>query len=525
MSPMESHKKLISRLQLSATHLHSSERIETHISTVLLTPKFAYKFKKPVNFGFLDFTRLADRKHYCDEEIRLNSRLAPSIYLQTVAITGPLDRPEIDGQGDVIDYAVKMSRFDQSGLFDKLLNNDQLTRSMIDSLSNQIARFHENIPPASNSSSFGQARKVLFPMQQNFDQLRTIVTDSRRLAQLATIENWTRKQFAKRKALLKRRKKKGFIRECHGDMHLGNIVLSNREVTIFDGIEFNDELRWIDVISELAFITMDLTDQGASHFAHRLLNRYLEKTGDYGGLKLLRFYQVYLAMVRAKVTCLGLHQSAVSKNKYQLIVRHYQGYVDLAEQFTHTTSCTLFMMYGLSGSGKSTVSGELVEKLGAIRIRSDRERKRMFGDFDDRNETINSGVYNPAATEKTYRRLLKLAKAILGAGFSVIVDATFLKYKQRKPFHLLAKEMEIDSRVLQLTASMENLTQRVKNRHQQSANISDATEEVIIHQQKMAEPPGPDESHFLIDTNIGLDKLSDEVLKVLHEYQVGREDD
>ncbi|HID83075.1 MAG TPA: hypothetical protein EYH06_05565 [Chromatiales bacterium] len=508
MSQNNHHETLVKSLQqLKAWphHVNQIEIVETHISTVILTGEYAYKIKKPVDFGFLNFTRLADRKHFCEEEIRLNSRLAPSIYFDTVAITGSAEKPEIDGEGEAIEYAVKMRQFDQTGLLDKLLAEGKVNETMIDMLADQIADFHENIPAASAESPLGQPEKIHFPMQQNFDQLRPLIQNPDQQAQLERLEKWTNKQFKQLERTLTERKEKGFIRECHGDMHLGNITQIDHDIAIFDGIEFNDDFRWIDVMSELAFITMDLTDRGASHFAQRLLNHYLEITGDYAGLKLLRFYQVYRAMVRAKVASLRLSQPGLSDDERQQILRQYQSYADLAEQFTRTEKPALYLMYGLSGSGKSTVSGRLLESLGAIRIRSDKERKRLFGENKGNKDELNAGIYNPEATEKTYQHLLSLAETIIAAGFPVIVDATFLQRAQRQPFQNLAEQLGVPFQILNLTASLESLVQRVIKRNKQAGNISDATENVIMQQQTLAEPPGKDEPHTTVDTDGNID--------------------
>lgn len=508
MSQNNHHETLVKSLRQLKAWPHpvgQIEIVETHISTVILTGEYAYKIKKPVDFGFLDFTRLADRKHFCEEEIRLNSRLAPSIYLDTVAITGSANKPEISGQGEAIEYAVKMRQFDQSGLLDKLLAEGKVSATMIDELADQIANFHEKISTAPAKSPFGQPEKIHFPMQQNFDQLRPLLQDPDQQAQLGRLEKWTNTQFDQLKPYLTERKENRFIRECHGDMHLGNITQIDHDIMIFDGIEFNDDFRWIDVMSELAFITMDLTDRGARHFAQRLLNRYLEITGDYTGLKLLRFYQVYRAMVRAKVASLRLSQPGLSDDERQQILRQYLSYADLAEQFTHTEKPALYLMYGLSGSGKSTVSGQLLESLGAIRIRSDKERKRLFGENTTNKDELNSGIYKPEATEKTYQHLLSLAETIITAGFPVIVDATFLKRTQRQPFQNLAEQLETPFQILNLTASIESLQQRVTKRNKQLGNISDATENVIMQQQTQAEPPDADEPHIIIDTDKDID--------------------
>ena len=482
-----------------------AELIETHISSVILSGEFAYKIKKPVNFGFLDFTQLNDRKRFCEEEVRLNSRLAPEIYIATVAITGSMQNPEFEGKGQIIDYAVKMRRFNQSSMLDRLLEQGKMEPDTIDSLADRIAGFHQSIEVASSDSSFASATLVLQPMLQNFEQILATLSridDRKGLQQLL---QWTTNQFEQLKSLLEIRRQEGFIRECHGDMHLGNMFLSDDKVIIFDGIEFNEALRWIDVMSEVAFITMDLNARGADFYAQRLLNRYLEISGDYDGLKLLRFYQVYRAMVRAKVARLNLQQVNPGDHKRAQLESQYQNYIQLALKFTLTSAPSIFLMYGFSASGKSTVSSQLLERLGAIRIRSDRERKRLFGNSDSNKEELNAGIYNPELTDKTYQHLLVLSESIVSSGFSVIVDATFLKASQRSPFQQLATRLEIPFRVLQLKASLQSLHRRLQERNQHAGNISDATEDVIRQQLSLEEPLVEHEPRTVIDTDKPID--------------------
>ena len=251
------------------------EIIETHISWIILTGDYAYKLKKPVNLGFLDFTSLAQRKHYCEAELTLNARSASDIYLGLIPISGTPEQPKLGDASAVIEYAIKMNQFGRGQLFSELHAAGQLTFEHIDELAEQIAEFHQRVERAPVGSPYGQPEHVYAPMRQNFEQIRAMDQNSALAAQLEQLEAWTQTTYQRLIPLLEQRQAQGFVRECHGDMHLGNITLFNNRVTLFDCIEFNDDFRWIDVINDVAFLVMDFEDHGAPHYAHRFLNSYL----------------------------------------------------------------------------------------------------------------------------------------------------------------------------------------------------------------------------------------------------------
>lgn len=284
--------------------------------------------------------------------------------------------------------------------------------------------------------------------------------------------------------MLSERKRRGYIRECHGDMHLRNIALIDDEICIFDGIEFNDQIRWIDVISELAFLVMDLDDRGAPHLAQRVLNHYLQDTGDYGGLALLRFYQVYRAMVKAKVNAIRLSQGHLSTAGQRALKRVYQSYITLARHYTKASNPALIITHGASGSGKSTVCRSLAEEPGIIWIRSDVERKRLHGlpGLAQSQSGLYGGIYTEQASVNTYKKLLELAKTITAAGFTALVDATFLGAAQRAPFLALAKAETLPWLILRMRASEATMRQRIESRLQQSDDPSEADSKVLDRQ-------------------------------------------
>lgn len=502
---MENHRDLVHSLVSQGAFPDSSgqhEIIETHISTVVLTGDQAYKFKKGVNFGFLDFSTLEARKHFCEEELRLNQRLAPGLYLEVVAITGSPEQPEINGSGEAFEYAICMRQFDQQQLLDKKLADGTLQPQHIDEIADQAASFHQGAEIAPSDSVFCKPSSIYAPMEQNFRQLEEFITDPVQVEQLGRIEHWTREQFSLLAPALETRGKAGFIRECHGDMHLGNITLMDGAITIFDGIEFNDEFRWIDVMSEMAFVTMDLTDRDASSMANRLLNRYLEQTGDYAGLALLRFYQVYRAMVRAKIASFRLADPQLSDSDRKATLTQYQSYADLAEHFSRAASPRLVLMHGVSASGKSTVSQELSEQIDAIRLRSDVERKRLFTQQEGSSEAVGTGIYSEAHSRQTYDHLLKQTRALLDHGFAVVVDAAFLKHGQRSPFLCLAAEENVPFAIIALECPADTLRQRLLAR---TSDVSDATLTVLEHQLDTVQAPRSDESVITVNTESAID--------------------
>lgn len=464
--------------------------LETHISWVILTGPYAYKIKKPVDFGFLDYSTLAQRQYYCKLELSLNLRLAPSLYLGVVAITGTEDEPIIDGPGEAIEYAVKMKQFPSGQLLSDLIANAELSTAHVDWLAKVVADFHTNIAVAPADSDFGTAEAVWQPVEENFQQIRAATEETELLQRLADIEDWSRKEYSAIRSQLDQRKQDGFIRECHGDLHLGNIVLLDEEIVPFDCIEFNDHLRWIDVMSELAFLVMDIEDHDRRDLAWRLLNAYLERTGDYEGLGVLRFYLVYRAVVRVKVAALRLNQAGLADEDKTAIHHQMGNYLALAEHYIRSRRAAVFIMHGLSGSGKTWVSQQLIEALPAIRIRSDVERKRLHGlsANESSGSGIGEGIYDEQSSDETYTWLATLAEAICKAGFLVIVDAAFLRKDRRQWFRLLAEELGVPFRILSCHASHVILRERIEERQALGVDASEAPITVLDHQLEAHDP-------------------------------------
>jgi aminoglycoside phosphotransferase family enzyme len=303
--------------------------IETHISYVLLAGEYAYKIKKAVRLPFLDFSTLASRYHDCEEELRLNRPIAPSVYLDVVAITGTVAMPKVGGSGPVLEYALRMRRFSQDGLLSEMLTRNVLTAAHIDRLATVVAAFHEGAHRAGADVPYGRRDDILQPALDNFTQLLAIVEEPADRAVLESLRAWTGGTYTTCACLFEARRRGGFIRECHGDLHLGNIALIDGDVTLFDRLEFNASMRWTDVMNDVAFVVADLQERKRPDLAARFLTAYLEATGDYDGLGVLRFYLVYRAMVRAKVARFRMCQLASPEERVQPRAE-YEAFMTLA---------------------------------------------------------------------------------------------------------------------------------------------------------------------------------------------------
>ncbi len=477
----------------------SIKLIETHISWVVLTGRFAYKIKKPVNFGFLDFSTLEKRRRYCEQELHLNRRLADAIYLDVVSITGTTDKPVISKKGDAFEYAVKMAEFPQSAQLDNMLAAGELNVEHMDAIAHRVAAFHQVIPVANNAIDYGSKGCIYQPVIENFVQINQHFKKKWFTATLDKLESWSHIEFKKLESVFEQRKHSGFIRECHGDMHLRNLVWLDGKPFAFDCIEFNAALRWIDVVSDIAFLVMDLQDREQPHLANRFLNTYLESTGDYAGLSVLKFYLCYRAMVRAKVDALRLEQKNILASEEEHSLAEFSSYLELAVTYTQAVKPKLIVMRGVSASGKSTVSQQLLDATGAIRIRSDVERKRLFNMLEANASTeINAGIYSAQASQQTYTKLLELAEAVIRSGYSVIVDAAFLDAAQRKPFYRLAGSLAVPYIILDVTAPVEVLRKRIVQRKQ---GVSDADLGVLEHQLANSQPLHEAEMSSVVSVN------------------------
>lgn len=451
-----------------------AELIETHISWILLAGGLAFKLKKPVRLPFVDYSTLARRRQFCEEEVRLNRRLAPGLYLGVSCVTGSTDAPALDGEGPALDYAVRMKRFPAGALFSEQLQAGTLSPAAVDRFARILAEFHASAEPVAASLDpdgnlpLRRAQAALAGARPLFDA-----------AQASAVTDWLDTQWQALRSTWLARLAQGRVRDGHGDLHLANVVLVDGEVAAFDCIEFDPALRAVDPVDDAAFALMDFAARGRADLGWRFFNAWLERTGEYEGLALLRFQLVSRALVRAHVEHLRAARSADAQ-------RYARAALDWLR-----TDARLFITTGLPGSGKTFASQALLERCGAVRIRSDVERKRAFG-LDALADTRAHGVdaYTPEATRHTYERLLALARPALQAGFPVVLDAAFLRRDERAAARMLARELGVPFAILACEAPLEVLRARLRTR---THDASEADEQVLDRLAAAAQPLDPEE--------------------------------
>jgi predicted kinase len=363
-----------------------------------------------------------------------------------------------------------------------------------------IAGFHAAIPAAGKHTPFGEPTRVAAPALENFDQIEELVSAAADLERLERLRAWTQGACRTLAASFAARKRDGFVRECHGDLHLGNIVFIDGSPVAFDCIEFNDDFRWIDVMNEAAFLFMDLHERRLGALAWRFLNGYLELTGDYAGMRVLRFYLAYRAVVRAKVDCIRARQQGIDAKARAGVEREYGEYLALAESFTAMSRPAVILMHGLSGSGKTTVAGVLAGRIGAVRVRSDVERKRQHGLQAGARSgaALDAGIYAPDANRAAYERLREIAREVAIAGFPVIIDAAFLRGAERKAFRELAREAGMPFRIVSCEAAESVLRERILRRDARGGDASEAGIAVLRRQLATQEPLDAEERACLL---------------------------
>lgn len=459
---------------------------ESQISWVILTGLYAYKVKKNARLEFIDASSLANRRFLCEEELRLNRRLALDLYIDVVTITREAGGLRIGGHGAVVEYAVRMRQFDASQELSVLLERDTLEEQEFVDLARRLARFHDGSPKASCGKDFSHTSDLRDTILGNLATLLSHLDAETPLPEMGLLVDWTHDYLDDSLALLRTREQCGAIRECHGDLHARNIVRWRGQLIPFDALEFDLKLRWIDVMNDVAFLMMDLMSHNRQDLAYAFLNAYLEHTGDYEGVRHLAFYSVYRSLVRAMVDSLGVTSDLKHREDFQKRLRTR---IKTASAFVNRAVPTLFIMHGVSGSGKSWMSERLVPQLGAIRIRSDAERKRLRGVSLSRpdNSGFEEGLYTPAMSHRTYSRLLDCADQCLRGGFDTIVDAAFLHGEDRRLFADMAAAGGFHFVILACEADLSVLTQRVEQRARERVDLSDADRTVLSEQLNTAE--------------------------------------
>jgi len=495
-----------------ASYPHSCdriERVETHISWLFLTGECVYKLKKPVAFGFVDFSTAARREHFCREELRCNRAFAPDLYLDVVAVqrdaAGRIRVGPPSSDATVLEWAVQMRQFDRRQELDRLLEADALEAPVMRRFGESLAGLHAGLPVTRDGDV---AERVQQPVLDNFSVLAEQPLPAPLGDRLEELREASIRAFEVHQERFVERLAEGFTRECHGDLHLGNLVLTDAGVVAFDCLEFNANLRWIDVQSDAAFLHMDCAVRGRPDLASAFYDGYLEASADYAGSLLLAYYSAYRAMVRAKVTALELATLTHDAQQTEELEQRLERYLDYAWARLLPKPGVLVILCGVSGSGKSYLATDLVPVLAAIRLRSDVARKALAG-LAPRQRSgsgIDSGLYAAERTDAVYGLLEELGGALAAQGGTVIVDATCLRREQRGGLIQAARAVGAEARILYCTAPRAVLEERVRRRSRSGDDPSEADMAVLERQFERLQVPDAAEAPLLrIDTAESVD--------------------
>jgi len=484
--------------------------LQTHISFVALTDSYVYKIKKPVNFGFLDFSSLEKRRHFCEEEIRLNKRLCPDIYLDVVRITENKDASKltINGTGDIVDYAVKMKQFSQENIMTTLLEKEQVTKDHIDSLCNILIDFYKRSDSTKEIDSYGTPSSVKQNIDENFEQTTDMIDITIPQETYNIIKVANERFFKDHEHHLSDRMINGHIRDCHGDLHSGNIVINDtNDICVFDCIEFNKRFRFIDVASDIGFLSMDLDFHNHFYLSSYLIQQYVAQGKDTSLFDVLNFYRSYRAYVRGKVIGFQLNDPHIEQEKRDSIItiakKYYalsRYYAELFERQISDKRSIVFLVSGLTGTGKSTLASKLSIDYHAEILNTDIVRKKLAGidTFERHHDEPNTGLYDPKNIQQTYQKVMELGSHFLKKKRNIILDATFQKRKHR----ILAQELarEHDAVFVPILCSCpEDIAKKWLDQRLHEQTASDGRWEIYQSMKKSFEPFGKDEDHITID--------------------------
>jgi len=477
------------------------ELIQTHVSYIFLTDQHAYKIKKPVDFGFLNFSTIDRRRFYCNEEVRLNRRLCPDIYDGVVELREAPHGAAFHGSGAILDYAVKMRRLPSDRMLDNLVESGDVTAETMREVSRTIAEFHRTAMTSETIAEHGRLERIMYNWQENFDQTVSFEETTLPAHDRETIRTWVSAFAAEHESLFQQRVDEGFIRECDGDIHLENICLDNGAIHIFDCIEFNDRFRCSDTAADIAFLLMDLDYHGRHDLSDDVIDEYVSVSGDSGAVALIDFYKIYRAFVRGKVESFRLNDSGLSQDEQTLARKKAIRYFRLVRGYIERRSLksTLFITCGLMGSGKSTLTAQLAFELGVPTYNSDATRKQLAGlplEIQVR-DNFNEGLYDLQSHDATYAELLRTAEQCLTEGRSVLIDAGFTRKEQRDAFSELAGRHAVPFIILHVACSDAENKRRLLDREASGMSVSDGRLELLASQSVVFEPPDMSEGTII----------------------------
>lgn len=456
------------------------EHVETHISHLLFTDDLVYKIKKPVRFSFLDYSTLARRRYFLHEELRLNQRLAPSVYLGVLPISLGSNGWELGSDVNPLEYALVMRRLPARRMLDYLLERNQVTPQMMRSLAQTLAPFHAQAATGDKIDVYGHPKYIRRLWKENLSDIRPFVGQHLDLENFESVRDFGESFISKHMDLFEARMFGGRIREVHGDLHCEHVCFAPEGIQIFDCIEFSPKLRCCDIASELAFLIMDIEFHGAGSLAQEFLTRYLELVEDHELPVLLPFYKCHRALVRGKVESLRPNGASARASRY----------FEYASRVTwETFKPFLVMICGLTGSGKSTLARELSRRLGLATLNSDSTRKDLAG-FSGTQDTLTygAGIYSPSMTEKTYAKMIEEAEKLILKGEGVILDATFQQSSHRKAVFDLAEKYKLPVAIIHCRSAEKLIQKRLARRAAEGRDLSDGRWEIYLLQKAAFEP-------------------------------------
>lgn len=489
--------------------VRSVQLLQTHISYVALTGTYAYKVKKPVNFGFLDFSTLDKRKYYCEEELRLNRRLCPEMYLEVLPITKKDNTLELDGEGTVIDYVVKMKEFPQDCIMTHMLQQKKVSEETIDQLCRILVDFYDSQEPTEEVIRYGEIPSVKQNIDENFEQTRPMIDLTIPKQTFLSIKDAVTTFFEQKKAVFKQRIKEGKIYECHGDLHSGNIAITGDAIHIFDCIEFNDRFRFCDVASDIGFLAMDLDYLNYPYLSSYLIEKYVEKSNDLTIYTVLNFYKSYRAFVRGKVYGFQLNDPHIDLATKNTLIDAAKKYFELSHYYARLFSLDfqnqtplLFLVSGLSGTGKSTLARKISVDYHATQINTDVVRKEVAGidQYEPHHDQFNKGLYDPKKIDDTYEHVMQRASTLLKKGENVVLDATFQKKTYREMARHSAEKHHAKLITVQCICPDEVVKKRLEDRLRKKS-VSDGRWEIYLSQKTTFEPFTAEESCLMMDTS------------------------